>query len=194
MHRLNTSELLILAVLMMVFLFYYQVKSWLGMLFRMRWLFVSMMLIYAFSTPGEYLAFLPMEFSITYEGLHEGLLQVSRLALMLAAIALLIATTLRADLIAGFYLLMRPLRLVGLAPERFAARLCLTLQYLEEAKAQPTNQSNVQNNTLWHQLLAMKLNEVNLSPASQTIALNVPSLKAFDFIAVFALITLVWFL
>jgi energy-coupling factor transport system permease protein len=53
---------------------------------------------------------------------------------MLGGIALLMITTTQNKLIAGFYVLLRPLKLLKLKPERFAARLCLTLQYLEDGE------------------------------------------------------------
>lgn len=100
---------------------------------RARWLLASLFLIYAFTTPGEYLQGLPFEILPTYEGIAAGLQQMARLTLMLAGLALLLATTKREQLMAGAYLLLRPLRWLGLAPERFAARLWLTLHYVEQA-------------------------------------------------------------
>lgn len=52
---------------------------------------------------------------------------------MLAGLALLLVTTSRESLIVGFYLLLSPLRVFKLNPERFAARLWLTLHYVEQA-------------------------------------------------------------
>jgi energy-coupling factor transport system permease protein len=103
------------------------------MLYRSRWLLLTMLLIFAFSTPGEYLANWPFEAAPTYEGLTSGLLQAARLIVMLAGLAWLLGTTSREDLMAGIYLLLRPLRLLGLAPERFTARLWLTLHYVEQS-------------------------------------------------------------
>jgi energy-coupling factor transport system permease protein len=63
-------------------------------------------------------------------------MQLGRLCAMLAGLALLLATTGREQLIGGFYLLLRPLRHVGLEPQRFAARLWLTLHYVEQRPPQ----------------------------------------------------------
>ncbi|NBO10923.1 MAG: hypothetical protein EBV25_05100, partial [Methylophilaceae bacterium] len=102
MHRFSVAELSIFAGLMALAMLYWRINSWFLMLWRMRLLFVSIFLVYALTTPGEYLRLLP-EVSITYEGLYEGFMQIARLGLMLSAIALLIATTTRNELIAGFY-------------------------------------------------------------------------------------------
>jgi energy-coupling factor transport system permease protein len=50
---------------------------------------------------------------------------------MLAALSLLLATTSRAQIMAGIYQLLKPLQFFGVLPERFSARLWLTLHYVE---------------------------------------------------------------
>lgn len=114
-------------------LFYYQADGFWRLLRRVRWLLLSLLLIYAFNTPGEYLRSWPFELAPTYEGLSAGLLQSAKICIMLAGLALLLATTNRESLIAGFYLLSTSLRVLKLNPERFAARLWLTLHYVEQA-------------------------------------------------------------
>jgi energy-coupling factor transporter transmembrane protein EcfT len=99
---------------------------------RARWLLIFLLLIYAYTTPGEYLHGFQSDFLPTYEGIASGMLQITRLMLVLAGLALLLATTRRGDMMAGTYLLLRPLRLLGFSPERFAARLWLTLHYVEQ--------------------------------------------------------------
>jgi len=101
------------------------------MLRRARWLLMSMLLIYAYATPGEYLSGFPDALAPTYEGLSSGLAQALRLAAVLAALALLLVTSSREDFMAGVYQLMQPLRLLQVSPERFSARLWLTLHYVE---------------------------------------------------------------
>ena len=120
------------ALILGVLLLYFRALQFGNILRRTRWLLASLFLIYAFTTPGEYLRGLPFEILPTYEGIASGLQQITRLILMLAGLALLLATTHRESMMAGAYLLLSPLRLVGLAPERFAARLWLTLHYVEQ--------------------------------------------------------------
>jgi energy-coupling factor transporter transmembrane protein EcfT len=98
---------------------------------RSRWLLLSMLLIYAYATPGQYLAGLADNFAPTYEGLQAGLMQMTRLAIMLAALSLLLALSSQEDIMVAVCLLLHPLRPMGVAPERFAARLWLTLHYVE---------------------------------------------------------------
>lgn len=132
--------LLIAAAILSVLLLYFHALLFGNILRRARWLLASLLLIYAFTTPGEYLSGLPFEMVPTYEGINSGLQQITRLVLMLAGLSLLLATTNRESMMAGTYLLLRPLRLLGLAPERFAARLWLTLHYAEQT-AMPDRQA-----------------------------------------------------
>ena len=162
------------------------------MLWRMRWLFLSMLLVYGLTTPGEYVKWMPMDWGVTYEGLRAGSLQIARLVTMLGGIALLMARTPRHDLIAGFYLLLTPLKALKLEPERFAARLCLTLQYLEDAEF--AHQKN-KNERFWTQLLEMNLTQ-NERHQTQVIELQVPAFGYVDWLGLFpilAAIVTIWF-
>ena len=49
---------------------------------RMRWLFLSLLMIYAFGTPGELIPLFPVNFSPTFEGLQSGLLQIEKLLII----------------------------------------------------------------------------------------------------------------
>jgi energy-coupling factor transport system permease protein len=102
------------------------------MLKRSRWLFVAVLLVFALGTPGEYPVWWEWAMAPTYEGLELGIQQAVRLLIMLTALALLMGTTPRADLMAGIFPLLSPLRYLGMSPERFTARLWLTLHYVEE--------------------------------------------------------------
>ena len=171
---------------------YLQVGTWLYMLWRMRWLFLSMLFVYGLSTPGEYVQWMPIDWGVTYEGLRAAGLQITRLATMLGCIALLMATTPRNDLIAGFYLLLTPLKVAYLKPERFAARLYLTLQYLEDT--QLVSEKNKREN-FWTQLLNMNLRQPE-SHKAQVIALEAPAFSYIDFVCLAAFVVaglIVWF-
>ncbi len=98
---------------------------------RLKWFFLVMMIIFAFNTPGEHVVVPAMPISPTYEGLLAACTQALRIALMLAALSLILTANSRQHLISGFYFLFSPLRYVGLDVERFAARLWLTLHYVE---------------------------------------------------------------
>jgi energy-coupling factor transport system permease protein len=104
---------------------------------RMRWLFVSLLLVYAYATPGEYLAFLPLNVAPSYEGLRMGLMQIAKLLIAVASLSALFASASKSQLMAGLWTLLSPLRLVGLNVERFTVRMLLTLHYVEQMAVQP---------------------------------------------------------
>ncbi|CAN4271512.1 hypothetical protein MCEREM3_00950 [Methylophilaceae bacterium] len=104
---------------------------------RMRWLFVSLLLVYAYATPGEYLAFLPLNVAPSYEGLHLGLMQIAKLLIPVAGLSALFASSSKSQLMAGLWTLLSPFRLVGLNVERFTVRILLTLHYVEQMTVQP---------------------------------------------------------
>ena len=105
----------------------------LALLRRTRWIMVSLLVIYAFLTPGEPLWSLPYFPNPTQEGLLDGLMQLGRLVCMLAGLSILLTSLSQDGLISGLYILSYPLRYIGVSRERAAVRLALTLRYAETA-------------------------------------------------------------
>ena len=131
----NSNMLLCALIPVLFFLYFFKIDSFLHMARRMRWLFLSIFIIYAFGTPGELLPQFPVSFSPTFEGIQLGGVQVAKLLLTLAALAFLVTRSSKEQLMLGLYMLLTPLKLAGLNVERFAARLMLTLNYVEEIAA-----------------------------------------------------------
>jgi energy-coupling factor transporter transmembrane protein EcfT len=97
------------------------------MIVRLRWLFVAILLVYGWWTPGEALVPAAGSFSPVREGLQIGLLRVAVLVLIVCAVNLLVSTTQRGQLLAALYVLTRPF-LTHARRERLAVRLLLTLE------------------------------------------------------------------
>lgn len=96
---------------------------------RTRWMLLSLLLIYAYSTHGvSESSYLP-----SVAGLQDGCLQLIRLLASIAGLALLLDRLHRQHLIAGLYSLFAPLQWLGVSRERLAVRLALTLHYAEVA-------------------------------------------------------------
>lgn len=129
----SPMSLAVLLAALGLLMLYCRAGNFLMLLRRMRWLMLFLLVIYAFNTPGEYLSQWPFEYAPTYEGLQAGLLQVARIVIMLAGVSLLLTTTDRNNLMAGFFLLLYPLKWLRIHPERLAVRLWLTLHYVETA-------------------------------------------------------------
>jgi hypothetical protein len=98
---------------------------------RTRWLFLVMILAYAYSLPGE--ALLPTlgSFSPTREGGLQGLHQAWRLAILLLLLDGLVLRLERTDLLSGVYSLLRPFSRLGIEPDRVAVRLALTMEAMQ---------------------------------------------------------------
>lgn len=107
--------------------------QFLGLLRRTRWIAFSLLLIYAYATPGTALWNPLGVLSPTREGLLDGALQLGRLLCALSGLAVLLTSLSLERLISGLYSLAYPLRLIGVSRERFAVRLALTLEYAETA-------------------------------------------------------------
>ncbi len=105
----------------------------LRLLRRTRWLLAVLLLTYAYAVPGPLLWPALGWASPGVEGLQQGALRAARLALLLAGLALLLAYTPRARLVAGLYALAKPLTWLGFDRRAFAVRLGLTLDYVEQA-------------------------------------------------------------
>lgn len=102
---------------------------------RLKWFYLVMFLIFVFNTPGQHVASWPFAFKPTYEGLNMGLMQVLRIALVLAVLSILLNQNTKQQFISGLYFLMKPLSCLGLDVQRFSARLWLTLHYVELKQA-----------------------------------------------------------
>lgn len=100
---------------------------------RTRWIMLSLLVIYAWTTPGIPLIESLPALSPTTDGIQDGALQLGRLFCALAALAILLTRLDTEQLISGLYGLCRPLGFFGLARDRLAVRLALTLHYAESA-------------------------------------------------------------
>lgn len=101
-----------------------QPAEMLAALRRTRWLFISIIAIYTFTKP----ALDAYSFGASWAGFVHGLEQVVRLAILIGALVWLFPKSARDELLYAIYLLLLPLRVVGVDAERVAVRLGLTMQ------------------------------------------------------------------
>jgi energy-coupling factor transporter transmembrane protein EcfT len=172
---LNLTVLTSLFTFLLVLLAITKNNRFLRALLRFKWFFIVMLVIFAFNTPGEHVALWPFAVSPTYEGLVAGATQTLRIMLMLAGISLILACNTRQQLISGFYFIFSPLKLFGLQVERFAARLWLTLHYVE-----------LQSDTKHSQDFMQQLKNMGALNPDQTnedvsVTLTMPKFKVVDF-------------
>jgi energy-coupling factor transport system permease protein len=133
LQMLALVDLLAAAVPVLLLALALSKHKFIQLLRRTRWIMLSLLLVYAYSTPGEPLMNALNMFSPSREGVVDGVLQLTRLLTALAGLAVLLDRLHRQALIAGLYTLFAPLRWFGLSRDRVAVRLALTLHYAEIA-------------------------------------------------------------
>ncbi len=99
---------------------------------RMRWFFLSIVIIYFWFTPGHPLwpgaAGAVAPWLPTAEGARMGLVRAAALALFVLGVTLLLQTTSRSELIAGIRWIVRPFSLGGRFHDKLALRIALVLE------------------------------------------------------------------
>lgn len=173
-NLVSDVALFLVAIILISALLFYRVSGMMKVLLRLKWLLLSLALVYAFNTPGEYLQHWPFAFAPTYEGLHQGGMQMLRICLMMAALTLFTATTNRQQVMAGVYMLLWPFKKLGFSVERFTARLWLTLYYVEH------RQQNANQAAMFDSLNATQVAEVSMRALPESIELSLPSLRCYD--------------
>ena len=137
----------------------------LTLLRRIRWIMLSLLLIYAYATPGAAIWPSLAQFSPTFEGLAGGVLQACRLVFALAGLAILLQVLPPPRLVNGLYVLSYPLRYVGLPRQRIAVRLALTLHYAEASLLHPP--------VSWHEHMQQMLTPLPIKLHSIEIPLSI---------------------
>lgn len=101
------------------------------LLWRMRWLLLTMLLLTGWMTPGVYALPELGHFSPTLEGLGLALRQWAHLIALLSMVVWLFARWTATQIALALAQALSPLRYVGLDTPAFARRLALVFQYLE---------------------------------------------------------------
>ena len=182
-NHLNISALLFLFAALFAAIKFSHQSQFLRAIKRFKWFFLVMMAIFAFNTPGEHIASWPFNISPTYEGLLAGFTQTLRICVMLAAISLIIAANTRQQLISGFYFIFLPLKYLGLEVERFAARLWLTLHYVE------LQRNNITSQDFIGRLKEMTNLESNPIEEDVSIQFKIPQFGLIDYGVIALLLT-----
>ena len=105
----------------------------LGMILRLRWLLLAILIVYGWWTPGDKLLPLPGSLSPSVQGMEYGLRRITVLILIVCAVHLLIRTTETSRLMSALMVLSSPLLNRNLR-ERFAVRLLLTVEAVGETQ------------------------------------------------------------
>lgn len=101
---------------------------------RMRWLFLSILIIYLWFTPGKPVIPYWHEFVPTWEGLQTGLLRVSNLILIILAVNYFVSAIARDQLVQAITWLSYPLNWIGIDNKLLALRIALTLELIPKVQ------------------------------------------------------------
>lgn len=172
-QHLTLTPLFISSTLVLLLTLFLSARKLLQLLRRTRWLMLSLLMIYAYSTPGQAIFDTLGIFSPSQEGLHDGLMQLARLLLALAGLAILLDKLHRQHWLVGIYTLLAPLAWLGGSRERFAVRLALTLHYAELAMLRGTRR--------WQDIL-QDLSVTPAEPAQTNLELPLCRFGVSDFL------------
>lgn len=186
--HLKFSEMLSLAFALSLALIHFSVRSFIPTMLRMRWLFLSVLIIYAYTTPGEYLSNWPIDLAPSYEGFRAGFYQTARISLVLAGISILLTTSTRENLMAGIYTIIKPLRFLSISPERFTARLYLTLQYIDKTKKKNEMQDKESG---WQEGFRVHLRNAQELGLAEIVYLEMPRFGLIDGLCVLVFVIVI---
>ncbi|MBS1209611.1 MAG: hypothetical protein H6R19_2009 [Proteobacteria bacterium] len=105
--------------------------DWRRILRRLRFIFLALLILFAWQTPGTMILPALGSFSPTWDGLRATTEPALRLLAIVSVVALMLRHLSIEDWVNSLFVLVFPLRLLGLDPERFAVRLRLVLDYVE---------------------------------------------------------------
>lgn len=135
-----------------------------NLLWRSRWLLLSLAMLFLFFTPGEYLPGIAGRLGVSYDGLARTGEHLGRLLAMLAGLAVLHERIGTAGILAGLFWLLRPFRW----RESTVVRLMLVLEYVER-----------RGRLGWREWLASGSTDT-VPDGPESIALHIPELQAKD--------------
>jgi energy-coupling factor transport system permease protein len=179
LNLLTLKVLLIVCVFLLVLLLIMKNYQFYRLFKRLKWVYLVMFAIFSFNTPGEHVNAWPILFSPTYEGISAGFEQLLRITTMVAVLSMLLMGNNRQNFISGLYFLFSPLKCLGLDVERFAARLWLTLHYVESQQSAPKITPLVRN--LGKNLSAIFKDAIH---DEVTISLEKPAFSLFDYLVI----------
>lgn len=133
---LSSFSLLVVSLVLNLAAVFLVRQSFFRLVRRTRWLLLSVLMLFTWGTPGEYVQG-PLSFLwLTYDGLAAAGEHGLRLLALLALVTLLTEGLTAPRMAAGFASLLAPLRWLGLDTDRAARRLMLVLALVEQAPAQ----------------------------------------------------------
>lgn len=102
---------------------------------RLRWFFLSILILYFWFYPGTELIPMLGRFSPAIEGINQAVLRITSLLIVISYSVFLVQLTSRDDIISGIQFILSPLAYLGIDSSRFALRLGLVLSIVPKIMA-----------------------------------------------------------
>ena len=112
----------------------YIILMW-NMIWRLKWFYISIFLLFSLFTPDTFTATVDNSFYFVRwvnPGIYYSLIKVIALMLIVVAVIVFIVSIPRDKLIATLIYLSKPLAILGFSSERFAVRLYLIIDFVED--------------------------------------------------------------
>jgi len=107
-------------------------REWVRVVRRLRYIFLALLILFAWQTPGVMIVPPLGAFSPTWDGVRATVEPAARLLSVVSVVALMLHGLSTEDWVNSLYVLVQPLRVFGLSAERFAVRLRLVLDYTSQ--------------------------------------------------------------
>lgn len=143
-------------------------------LWRSRFLLLTLIAVYPWSTPGVYIVKSFGAFSPTYEGVCLAGLQLLHTGIVLIGLGWAQGGLSMDKRLESLLFWVRPLHYLGVSVERFVVRLALTLQLLESA---PRLTSFISWRSAWQQVLVTQ----SLSTSMTEVSVDIAALNWMDY-------------
>jgi energy-coupling factor transporter transmembrane protein EcfT len=143
-------------------------------LWRLRWLLLAIFVLYGGFTPGEpLLAALP---GLSREGLLEGVRRALVLLDLLLLVYLLLTLTSVPQLVIGLRLLLTPLRIVGVDPQRVGLRVALAFDAVSALQARLQHTPPSADAGVWVRAATL-IEQIEAQAAMETTPVELPALS-----------------
>ena len=140
-------------------------------LWRLRWLLLAIFVLYGGFTPGEpLLAALP---GLSREGLLEGLRRALVLLDLLLLVYLLLTLTSVPQLVIGLRLLLTPLRIVGVDPQRIGLRVALAFDAVSALQTRLERTRSSADAGVWARAATL-IAQIETQAAQETAPVELP--------------------
>jgi energy-coupling factor transport system permease protein len=186
----NVENLITAAILLLLLFFTYpssaSIKQAVKIIFRLRWLFLSVLVIYGWFSTGDLLFPDWHTLSPYKQGIVHGLIRVAALMMLILSLTQLVFQLSRNDLLGSISWYCYPVKWIGIPEQRVIARLILTINAVQELEKkwkknkqlEVDNHSKLQN--LYQRVLQLFDDVIATAEHTETRTISVSVLTSPD--------------